>query len=108
MHKLREAPVLLEIFLVSNFAFLTVDIYIAHSINRFRHGAEWIPFWFSLIATVARRTEPERLPLSPSRPPILPPRISREGEKCTFNLMPTVTHILLNPAKILQKNELYC
>ncbi len=53
MKKLREAPVLLEIFLVSNFAFLTVDIYIAHSINRFRHGAEWIPFWFSVIATVA-------------------------------------------------------
>ena len=52
MNKLREAPVLLEIFLVSNFAFLTIDIYVAHSINRFRHDAEWIPFWFSLIATI--------------------------------------------------------
>lgn len=53
MKKLREAHLLLEIFLVSNFAFLSVDIYIAHSINRFRHWAEWIPFWFSLAATVA-------------------------------------------------------
>ena len=44
---------LLEIFIVSNFAFLSVDIYVAHSINRFRHWAEWIPFWFSLAATVA-------------------------------------------------------
>ncbi len=53
MKKLREAHVLLEIFLVSNFAFLSVDIYLAHSINRFRHWAEWVPFWFSLAATVA-------------------------------------------------------
>ena len=53
LQKLREAHVLLEIFIVSNFAFLSVDIYVAHSINRFRHWAEWIPFWFSLAATVA-------------------------------------------------------
>ena len=31
MKKLREAHVLLEIFIVSNFAFLSVDIYLAHS-----------------------------------------------------------------------------
>ncbi len=50
--RLREADVLLEVFVVANFAFLSLDIYIAHSINRFRHWAEWIPLGFSLLATV--------------------------------------------------------
>ena len=31
-------------------AFLALDIYIAHSVNKFAHGAEWIPFYFSLGA----------------------------------------------------------
>lgn len=43
---------LLELFVFSNFAFLSLDIYVAHSINRFRHWAEWIPFWFSIAAAV--------------------------------------------------------
>ncbi len=51
--RLREADVLLEIFIFSNFAFLSLDIYLAHSINRFRHWAEWIPFWFSVAAALA-------------------------------------------------------
>ena len=51
-HGLR--PLLLEVFVASNFAFLTLDIYLAHSVNRFRHPAEWIPFWFSVVAAVER------------------------------------------------------
>ena len=51
--RLREADVLLEIFIFANFAFLSLDIYVAHSINRFRHWAEWIPFWFSIAAALA-------------------------------------------------------
>jgi len=51
--RLREADVLLELFIFSNFAFLSLDIYVAHSINRFRHWAEWIPFWFSIVAALA-------------------------------------------------------
>lgn len=41
---------ILELFVLSNFAFLVVDIWLAHSVNRFRHPAEWIPFWFSIAA----------------------------------------------------------
>lgn len=51
--RLREADVLLEIFIFTNFAFLVLDIYVAHSINRFLHWAEWIPFVFSIAAAVS-------------------------------------------------------
>lgn len=47
----RLKPLLLEGFVLVNFAFLTVDIYLAHSVNRFRHWAEWIPLYFSIAAT---------------------------------------------------------
>jgi len=43
----------LELFVLTNFAFLTLDIYLAHSVNRFRHPAEWIPFWFSAVAAAS-------------------------------------------------------
>ena len=46
--RLTEADVLLEVFVFANFAFLSLDIYLAHSINRFRHWAEWIPLVFSI------------------------------------------------------------
>ena len=39
-----------EIFALGNLGFLALDIYMAHSINRFAHAAEWIPVYFSLIA----------------------------------------------------------
>ncbi len=48
----RHKRILLELFVLSNLAFLVLDIYLAHSINRFRQPAEWIPFWFSIGATV--------------------------------------------------------
>ena len=50
--RLKDPAVLLEAFVTANFAFLAVDIYIAHSINSFRHWAEWIPFGFSILATL--------------------------------------------------------
>jgi hypothetical protein len=40
----------LEAFVIVNLAFLTLDIYLAHSINRFHHEAEYIPLWFSVAA----------------------------------------------------------
>jgi len=50
-----------EAFVISNFAFLVLDIYLAHSVNAFRHWAEYIPLYFSMgapllltIALVAR------------------------------------------------------
>ena len=43
---------LLEGFVLANFAFLILDIFLAHSVNAFRHRAEWIPFVFSIAATV--------------------------------------------------------
>lgn len=49
----RHKSLVLELFVLSNFAFLTLDIYLAHSVNRFRHPAEWIPFWFSAVAAAA-------------------------------------------------------
>jgi hypothetical protein len=41
-----------ELFLVSNIAFLALDIFLAHSVNAFEHRAEWIPIVFSVSATV--------------------------------------------------------
>ena len=57
LRSLWEADVLLEVFVVANFAFLSLDIYVAHSINRFRHWAEWIPLVFSLLATAVMAPE---------------------------------------------------
>ena len=42
---------LLEFFVLSNIAFLGLDIYIAHSFNAFAARAEWIPIAFSAAAT---------------------------------------------------------
>ena len=45
--------VLLEWFVVANFAFLVLDVFLAHSVNSFRHPAEWIPVGFSALAAAA-------------------------------------------------------
>lgn len=37
----------IEIFAISNVAFLTLDIYLAHSVNQFRSQAEYVPLIFS-------------------------------------------------------------
>src|SRR3954469_16392655 len=41
---------LLELFILMNLGFLTLDIYLAHSVNDFRETAEYIPFYFSACA----------------------------------------------------------
>jgi hypothetical protein len=41
---------LVELFVLVNFAGLVADIYLAHSMNHFEHWEEWIPFYFSIIA----------------------------------------------------------
>lgn len=43
----RDRALLLEAFVVSNLAFLVLDVFIAHSINDFRHPAEWIPLAYA-------------------------------------------------------------
>ncbi len=40
----------LEGFVLVNLAFLSLDIYLAHSVNEFRRPAEYIPLYFSLAA----------------------------------------------------------
>ena len=40
----------LECFALANLAFLSLDIYLAHSVNHFRHAAEYVPLYFSLAA----------------------------------------------------------
>src|SRR5690349_18515540 len=42
----------IEAFVILNLAFLTLDIYLAHSINQFRNEAEYIPLFFSAISPV--------------------------------------------------------
>jgi len=42
----------IEAFAASNFAFLTLDIYMAHSVNSFRRQAELVPLFFSIFAAV--------------------------------------------------------
>ena len=49
----RRKGDLLEAFVLANFAFLVLDVFLAHSVNDFRHRAEWIPFAFSIAATLA-------------------------------------------------------
>lgn len=41
---------LVEAFAIVNIGFMTVDIYMAHSVNDFRRSPEYIPLFFSLIA----------------------------------------------------------
>lgn len=48
-----DPVVLVELFALSNIAFLAVDIYVAHRINDFGHRAEWAPIIFSAVATLA-------------------------------------------------------
>lgn len=46
----RDPSLWLETFILVNFGFLSLDIYLAHSVNQFDHAAEYIPFWFSVFA----------------------------------------------------------
>ncbi len=46
----RDARTWLEGFVLVNLAFLSLDIFLAHSVNQFRHPAEYAPLYFSLIA----------------------------------------------------------
>ncbi|TNE47946.1 MAG: hypothetical protein EP343_17885 [Deltaproteobacteria bacterium] len=42
----------LELFVASNLGFLALDVYVAHSANRFAHNIEWLPVYLSLVAPV--------------------------------------------------------
>ena len=48
----RRKVALLEGFVLANFAFLVLDVFLAHSVNNFRNAAEWIPVAFSIAATL--------------------------------------------------------
>ena len=52
----RGKGALLEAFVLANFAFLVLDVFLAHSVNDFRHRAEWVPFVFSIAATLLLAT----------------------------------------------------
>ncbi len=47
-----DLELLLELFVTSNLAVLAGDIVLAHSVNRFRNPAEYIPLYFSAVAPV--------------------------------------------------------
>lgn len=47
---LTDRPLLLELFVVVNLAFLVADTWIAHEANDFAHAAEYIPPIFSAVA----------------------------------------------------------
>ena len=48
----RHKAAVLEAFVLSNYAFLILDVYLAHLVNRFRHAAEWIPVGFSVAGVL--------------------------------------------------------
>lgn len=48
--KPRSCLIAVELFALSNLAFLALDVYIAHSTNSFALSAEWIPVLFSSIS----------------------------------------------------------
>jgi len=52
----RDFQLWLELFVTVNLAFLALDIYIAHSVNQFRHAAEYIPLYYSIAAPLALAT----------------------------------------------------
>jgi hypothetical protein len=45
-----DQRLVLETFVLVNLAFLSLDIYLAHSVNEFQRAAEYIPLYFSLAA----------------------------------------------------------
>lgn len=47
---LHDRPLLLEIFVAVNFAFLALDTWLAHEANDFAHRAEYLPPAFSVVA----------------------------------------------------------
>lgn len=49
---LGDSQLWLESFVTVNLAFLALDIYLAHSVNQFRHEAEYWPLYFSLVSPV--------------------------------------------------------
>ena len=42
----------LDVFIILNYLFLSLDIAYAHSVNAFSHWGEWIPLYFCIIATI--------------------------------------------------------
>ncbi len=48
--RLRDHRLWVEAFVLVNLAFLSVDIYLAHSVNQFRCWPEYVPLYFSLAA----------------------------------------------------------
>jgi hypothetical protein len=50
--KLWDHRLWVEGFVLVNLAFLGPDIYLAHSVNDFRHPAEYVPLYFSLAAPI--------------------------------------------------------
>jgi len=49
----QDRPFLLELFILFNLAFLTLDVSLAHAANAFHHRGEWLPVFFSALATLA-------------------------------------------------------
>lgn len=71
----RSCLIAVELFALSNLAFLALDVYIAHSTNSFALSAEWIPVLFSvvsplvlLVAMWQQKSIAPCLATSPSRP----------------------------------------
>lgn len=50
---LHDHALTLEIFVMANLAFLALDVFIAHSVNHFAHWGEWVPFLFSILASLS-------------------------------------------------------
>lgn len=48
-----DGRTLLELFVLSNLAFLTLDVYIAHAVNDFRDPLEWVPVGFAAVGSAA-------------------------------------------------------
>lgn len=54
LRSLRDrTALLLEVFVAANLAFLVLDVFLAHSVNEFRHPAEWVPFGFAALGSLA-------------------------------------------------------
>jgi hypothetical protein len=93
---LADNALLLEAFIAINLAFLTLDIYVAHSVNAFRHWAEWIPFYFSIAGALAVAVGVGRALLvglrGHDREGVGGPEARRHGDGWTAEMPPATRH----------------
>ena len=83
----------LEAFVLVNLAFLSLDIYLAHSVNQFRHEAEYVPLYFSLAAPAVLARGPAGRGMAGLRGRVARPGLSGRLVAVGIGLVGVVLHL---------------